>query len=64
MDKPVRFSLVGAGGIAQTYAQAFAQSANARLTAVADVRLDKAQALAEQFGCPAFELLRSAGGTT
>lgn len=50
----VTFALVGAGGIAQSYAQAFENHPEAKLLAVADVRLDAAQAMAERFGCPAF----------
>jgi predicted dehydrogenase len=55
MGQRVRFALVGAGGIAQAYAQAFEQSPDARLVAVADVRPESARALAERFHCPAFE---------
>jgi predicted dehydrogenase len=46
---------VGAGGIAQSYAQAFEKSAKARLVAVADVRSEAAAALGEVFGCPSFD---------
>lgn len=53
MSEKMRFGLIGAGGIAQTYAQAFENCAG-QLTAVADVRPDAAKALAERFGCPAF----------
>lgn len=55
MSKPVRFGIVGAGGVAQTYAQAFETSSMARLTAVADLRADAGQALAQRFHCHAFE---------
>ena len=54
MSEPVRFVLVGAGGIAQSYAQAFDQHPNAKLVAVVDPRLDAAKALAAKFECPAF----------
>lgn len=64
MSAPVTFALVGAGGIAQSYADAFAGHPDARLVAVADVRADAAAALASKFGAPAFgsyrELLASA----
>lgn len=52
---PVRFGLVGAGAIAQTYAQAFADSESVELVAVADTRLESAKAMAEADGCAAFE---------
>ncbi|OWK42953.1 Gfo/Idh/MocA family protein [Fimbriiglobus ruber] len=52
---PITFALIGAGGIAQSYAQAFDGHPDAQLTAVADVRLGAAQAMAERFKCPAFE---------
>lgn len=63
MSDRVRFGLVGAGGIAQSYAQAFDGHPDAELAAVADVRAAAAGALAGRFGCPAFgshaELLRA-----
>ncbi len=55
MEDKVRFGLVGAGGIAQTYAQAFEGSATSRLVAVADVRPEAARALAHGLGCQAFD---------
>src|SRR5437870_4964248 len=50
----LRFGLVGAGAIAQTCAQAFARSETATLVAVADVRREAAEALAQQVGGAAF----------
>ena len=52
---PVKFGLIGAGGIAQAYAQAFAQSEIANLVAVADVRIEAAKAMAEGAKCQSFD---------
>jgi predicted dehydrogenase len=46
----LKFGLVGAGGIAQAYAQAFNESKCCKLIAVADIRNDAAAALAEIVG--------------
>ena len=46
-DRKLRFGLVGAGAIAQTYVQAFRRSQLAEVAAVADVRLEAAQAVGE-----------------
>lgn len=50
----LRFGLVGAGGIAQAYAQAFNESKCCELVAVADVREAAANALAEVVGGKAY----------
>lgn len=52
--KKLKFGLVGAGGIAQAYAQAFNESDCCDLVAVADVREDAANALAEIVGGKAY----------
>lgn len=51
----LKFGLVGAGGIAQAYAQAFNESKCCELVAVADVRPDAAAALAEIVGGKAYD---------
>jgi predicted dehydrogenase len=58
MDK-LKFGLVGAGSIAQAYAQAFENSDAARLVAVADVRAEVARALAEGLGCRSYDSYQS-----
>jgi predicted dehydrogenase len=50
----LRFGLVGAGGIAQAYAQAFNESECCDLVAVADLREESAAALAEIVGGTAY----------
>jgi predicted dehydrogenase len=54
MTQKIRFGLVGAGGIAQSYGQAFGTSTDAELVAVADVIPEAAQGMAEAFGCRPF----------
>ncbi len=51
---PIRFALIGAGGIAQAYVQAFDESRCCELVAVADIREEAAIALAEMAGCKSF----------
>ncbi len=50
----LKFGLVGAGGIAQAYAQAFNESKCCELVAIADVRPEAAAALAEIVGGKAY----------
>jgi predicted dehydrogenase len=51
---PIRFGIVGAGAIAQSYAQAFGQSSQVELVAAADVRREAAEAFAAANNCEAF----------
>jgi predicted dehydrogenase len=55
MQSKVRFAMVGAGAISQSYAQAFENCETATLVAVADTRLEAAKALAQGFNCPSYE---------
>jgi len=55
MSEPVKFALIGAGGIAQSYVQAFENHPDAKVVAVVDSRVEAAQALSERMGCQAFE---------
>jgi predicted dehydrogenase len=50
----LKFALIGTGGIAQTYAQAFQTSECCTLVAVADINQDSAKAFAEPFGAQSF----------
>lgn len=52
---PVTFALVGTGGIAHSYAAAFADNPHAKLVAVTDVRKDAADAFGTKYGVPAFD---------
>ena len=51
----VRFGLIGAGAIAQTYVKSFGDCRNAELVAVADVRKEAADAIAGDVGCDALD---------
>lgn len=57
----LRFALIGTGGIAQTYAQAFQSSDCCELVAVADVREEAAQAFAEPLSAKAFSDYKKLG---
>lgn len=52
--KKLKFAIIGTGGIAQTYAQAFQTSKCCELSAVADINKDSADAFAEPFGARSF----------
>src|SRR5262249_34110600 len=55
MREPLRCALVGAGRIAQSYAQALAGCGELRPAAVVDVNAEAARGLARSLGCPAHE---------
>lgn len=52
--KKLKYGLIGAGGIAQAYSQAFAESKCCDLIAIADVRSEAANALAESASARAY----------
>jgi predicted dehydrogenase len=54
MRKIIRFGLVGTGGIAQSYAQAFRQIKQAKLEGVADIREEAVRSFAEDLNCKSF----------
>jgi predicted dehydrogenase len=60
----VRFGIVGAGAIAQSYAQAFEGCGDARVVAVADVRPAAAAALAERLQCQHFGSYQALAGSS
>ena len=51
----IKFGLVGAGAIAKAYVQAFRNSEYGALVAIADVRPEAAQALAQEADCPSYD---------
>ncbi|MEE9395799.1 MAG: Gfo/Idh/MocA family oxidoreductase [Methylococcales bacterium] len=53
-EKPIRFGLIGAGAIAQSYLQAFKTTAEGKLVGVVDIRPDAARAMAEEASCESF----------
>lgn len=55
MNNKVRFGLIGAGSIAQAYAQAFESCDVAELVAIADIRPAAAMAMAERAKCQSFD---------
>ncbi len=56
--KQVVFGIVGAGGVAQSYARAFENCHITRIAAVADIRVEAASALAGVIGCHSFNSYR------
>lgn len=62
MSAVTRYGLVGAGAIAQTWAQAFRTAAGVELVAVCDVRREAAEAMAEPFGAAVFTDINALAG--
>ena len=62
-DRIVRFGIVGAGAIAQSYAQAFEGCGEARVVAVADVRPAAAAALAKRLQCRPYDSHQALAGS-
>jgi predicted dehydrogenase len=60
-DKRLRFGMVGAGAIAQVYAEALKKSDIARLIAIADVRSEATKALSEAIGCQSYNSYQAMG---
>ena len=52
-----RVGIVGCGGIAQVHAPVLKQLPETELVACADIRTERAQAMAEKFGCKAYASL-------
>jgi predicted dehydrogenase len=57
MSGEVKFAIVGAGAIAQTYEAAFRDLPGLAITAICDVKQDAAAALAERAQCKAYSTL-------
>lgn len=60
-DTRLRFSLVGAGAIAQAYVRALQDSQTARLVAVADIHREAAEAIGQLLHCPSFSSYEEMG---
>lgn len=59
MAEPLRFGLVGCGVIGPVHAEALASLPDARLVAVADIDMERAQKLTEQYGGTPYPDLQS-----
>src|SRR5262245_12974985 len=60
-DKRLRFGMVGAGAIAQVYAEALKNSGVAELVSVADIRAETAKTLSEGMGCQSYNSYQAMG---
>ena len=52
-----RVAIIGCGGIAQVHASVLHQNPETELIACADIRMERAQAMAEKYGCRAYASL-------
>jgi predicted dehydrogenase len=55
MTKPIQFAILGCGRVAGNHLQALAQLPGAKLIAVCDIAVERAQAYSVQFGVPWYE---------
>lgn len=55
----MKVGIVGCGGIAQVHAQALSAYKGTQLAACADIRPERAQAMAEAYGCQAYDSLEA-----
>lgn len=55
INQPLKCGIIGAGAIAQTHAQVFELTHEAKLVGVADIRLDAARAMAESAQCKSYD---------
>jgi predicted dehydrogenase len=58
-EKAIKFGLIGAGRISDSYLQAFKGLKSAHLVAVADVSAEAAKTVADKAGCVAFDSYRT-----
>jgi predicted dehydrogenase len=59
MSQKLRFGFVGAGAIAQAYAQAFATSNECEFVAVTDTALEAARTMSDAYGCKSYPSLQA-----
>jgi predicted dehydrogenase len=62
-ESPLKFALIGTGGIAQTHLQAFAKTSLSKLVAAVDIRRESAEAVGAATGCRAFSSLEELLGS-
>jgi len=59
MERMMKVALVGAGGIGHSHGNAYLQLPGVKITAVVDIRLEKAEEVAEEHGAKAYSTLES-----